>query len=222
MRGRIDGQKQVHNSESPTTGIEFAERNTFEETCWMDESRIDRGDCQLDGGSTKTLTRSGSEEERTPRGDREIIHNGRRQDVGRRFGWSGWLSVVVTVQTWILQATSEWTRLAEWKEFGSAKCCDRPCVFESTELERSRSGGRLNGHFPVADFDDHRLGRFVTARMFQEAGWSECWCTRTIHAVRTLGGDCDAHQSSCIRDGMDKRELLEEGADRLQSSCVDS
>ena len=29
---------------------------------------------------------------------------------------------------------------AQWKGFGSAKCCDRPCVFESAELERGWSG----------------------------------------------------------------------------------
>ena len=83
----------------------------------------------------------------------------------------GWISVVVKVQTRILQAISEWKRFAEWKEFGIA-------VTVSFSL-------------------------FVTANMFQEAGWSECWCTRTIHAVRTLGvrGDCDAQQSSCIRVG---------------------
>ena len=69
-----------------------------------------------------------------------------------------------------------------------------------------RTGGRLNGHFPVADFDAHRLGRFVVARIFQEAGWSECWCTRTVYPVRTLGGDCDVQQSSCIRDGADKQK----------------
>ena len=85
----------------------------------MDERRMDGGDCQLEGGSTETLKRSGSEEEKTPRGDRERIHNERRQNVGRRFGWSGWFSVVVKVQTLILQAISEWKRIAEWKEFGS-------------------------------------------------------------------------------------------------------
>ena len=78
------------------------------------------------------------------------------------FGWSGWFSVVVKVHTRTLQAVSEWKRFAEWKEFGSAKCCDRPCVFESAELERGWSGGRLNGHFLVADSGAHRLGRFVT------------------------------------------------------------
>ena len=77
-------------------------------------------------------------------------------------------------------------RLADRKEFGTVECCDRPGVFESVELERGWTVRGFNGHFPVADFDAHRLGRFVGARMFQKAGWSECWCTRIIHAVRTL------------------------------------
>ena len=78
--------------------------------------------------------------------------------------------MVVKVQTRILQAISKWKRFAEWREFGSAKRCDRPYVFGSAELERGWSGGRFNGHFLVADFDAHRLGRFVIARMFEDAG----------------------------------------------------
>ena len=217
MRGRVDGQEQEPHhvsgehggkSESRTTRIEFVERNCFEETCWMDERRIDREDRQLDDGSTETLTGSRSEEEKTPRGDREIIHNERHQDVERRFGWSGWLSVVVKVRTRLLQAIFELKRFVEWKDFESAKCCDRQCVFESAELERGWSCGRLNGHFPVADFDAHRVGRFFIARMFQEAGWTECWCTRGHLRQANWWADCDAQQSSSIRDGADKQKLL--------------
>ena len=40
---------------------------------------------------------------------------------------------------------------------------------------------------PVADFDAHRLGCVDVARMFQKTGWSERWCTRIVHAARTLG-----------------------------------
>ena len=47
--------------------------------------------------------------------------------------------------------------------------------------------------------------------MNQKTGWSECWCTRTVHAE----GDCDTQQSSYIRDGVGSRELLEERADGL-------
>ena len=66
------------------------------------------------------------------------------------------------VQTRTLRAISEWKRPVEGKEFGSVVCCDRSCVSESVELERG-----FYGHFPVADFDAHRLGRVDAARLFQ-------------------------------------------------------
>ena len=121
------------------------------------------------------------------------------------------------VQTQILQAIFELKRLAEWKEFESAKYCDRPYVYGSAELERGWSGGRLNRHFPVGDFDAHRLGCFVVARMFQKTGWSECVLVHTNYSRV----DCDAQQSSCIRDGADKQKLLVERAGGLRSSWMD-
>ena len=54
---------------------------------------------------------------------------------------------------------------------------ERPGVFDSVELERGWTVRGFNGHFLFADFDAHRFGRFVVARMFQKAGWSDCWCT---------------------------------------------
>ena len=86
--------------------------------------------------------------------------------------WMVWMvfSVVVRVQTRILQAISEWKRLLEGKEFGSVVCCDRSGVSESVELERGWTVGGLHGHFPVADFDAHRLGRVDVARLFQKIG----------------------------------------------------
>ena len=39
----------------------------------------------------------------------------------------------------------------------------------------------------VADFDAHRLGCVAVARMFQKTGCSVRWCTRIVHAARTLG-----------------------------------
>ena len=54
-----------------TTRIELVQESCFEETGWSNERRTDGGDCQLDGGSTENLKRSGSKEEETPRGDRE-------------------------------------------------------------------------------------------------------------------------------------------------------
>ena len=91
------------------------------------------------------------------------------------------------VQTQILQAMSEWKRPVEGKEFGSVVCCDRSGVSESVELERVWTVGGVYRHFLVADFDAHRLGRFVAARMFQKIGWSERWCSRIVHTARTLG-----------------------------------
>ena len=83
-------------------------------------------------------------------------------------GWSGWISVVVKMQTRILQAILEWKRFAEWKESGSVKSCDRPCVSESVELERGWTVGGFNGHFPVADFDAHRLDVLLLQECFRK------------------------------------------------------
>ena len=62
----------------------------------MDERCFDTEDCQLVGGSGENCERSGREVEETPRGDRERIHNERRQDVGRAKavgGASRWTAV---------------------------------------------------------------------------------------------------------------------------------
>ena len=75
----------------------------------------------------------------------------------------------------------------EEKEFGTVEYCDRSGVFESVELERGWTLRGLHGHFLVEDFDAHRLRCFAVASMFQKIGWSERWCTRIVHAVRTLG-----------------------------------
>ena len=90
---------------------------------------------------------AGSKEEKTPRGGRERIWE-RCQNGRRLHGWSGWFSVVVRVQSRILQAISEWKRPVEGKEFGSVGCCDRGGVSESVELERRWSVGGLHRHFP--------------------------------------------------------------------------
>ena len=113
-RKGIDGQKQepLHvsgkrrrNSNPPATRICFLEGISFEETVWVDTKTVQRRNRWLDDGSSETQQRSGSKEEKTSRDDREKIwemcKNGRRFD-----GWSGWFSVVVRVQTRILQAIS--------------------------------------------------------------------------------------------------------------------
>ena len=198
-RGRIDGQNRSHNMSPEST----EENRNLEQQ----DLNLSRGSASrrlaawTRDGSTEEiaswtveaqrLQKSGGEEEKTLRGDRERIHNERRQDVGRRLGWSGWISVVVKVQTRILNAISESSRFAEWKEFGTVKCCGRPCVFE-----------------------------IVAARMFEKVGWSERWCKRTIQAVRTHGGTAmpSSHHAS---DGVDKQKLLVERVDGLQSSWMD-
>ena len=126
------------------------------------------------------------------------------------------------VQTRILQAISEWKRPVEGKDFGSVGCCDRTGVFESVELERGWSGRGLCGHFLVADFDAHRLGCVVVARMFQKIGWSERWCTRIVHAVRTPGRIAMSggyRQLKMERTIEDCRGVRQDG---LRSSWMDS
>ena len=137
-----------------------------------------------------------------PRGGREGIHNERRRDVRRVHGRIEWISVIVLVHTWILQAISKGERLAELKWIRFVKGY-RLCDFESDELER----GWIV--VVVADIDAHRQGCCVVSRTFHSIGWSECWCTRVLHAERIDGRDCDAQQSSYIRGGADKRKLLE-------------
>ena len=72
------------------------------------------------------------------------------------------VSVVVKVQTRLLQAIYEWERFAVRKgRSGSVGWCDRPCEFESVELERGWIVGGVNRHFLVADIDAHRSGRML-------------------------------------------------------------
>ena len=105
-----------------------------------------------------------------------------RKNLGERLGWTGWISVVVKVQTRILQSFSDWERFAV--RFAPV---DRSGVSESVEVERGWTVGGLHRHFPVADLDAHRLGRVDVARMFEKTGWSQRWCTRIVHAAGTLG-----------------------------------
>ena len=76
------------NTKSRTTRIESAWRSRCEEAGWMDERWIDRGDCQLVGGSKDNFERSGSEEEETARGDRERIHK-----ESRTKAWMVWMGL---------------------------------------------------------------------------------------------------------------------------------
>ena len=172
-------------------------------------------------GSGSHSGRIARKEEKKPRGSREGIHKERHQDVRRGHGRTGWLSVIVKVQTRILQALSEWERFAERKRVGAVRRHDRPCDSESVELERGWTVGGVNGHYSVADFDAHRVGCSVAARVFQTIGWSECWCTRATHAEANWWEDCGAQHSSYVSDGTDKRELLGERADG-QSCWMDS
>ena len=104
-RGRIHGQTQEPhhvsgehggNSKSRTTRIELVERNCFEEICWVDERRIDGGDCQLEAQRHLKAV------EAKKRKRQEAIEKGptmkyvRMSDEGLD-GLDGWLSVVVKV-----------------------------------------------------------------------------------------------------------------------------
>ena len=80
----------------------------------MDDRRINRGDRHRDDGSTDTLTGSGSEEERTPRGDREKIHDekGANADICKQYSngnalWSGKNPRVQKVLSWNVAGMAE-------------------------------------------------------------------------------------------------------------------
>ena len=188
------------NSETRATGTGVLERVGFEETSWLDTRRFVGGSRWLDDGSPEAQQRRRSKEEKIARDDREGVKE-RCQNGRRCHGWSGWFSVVMRVRTRKLQAIFEWKRFEEEKEFRTVECCDRSSVLESVELERGWFGRGLYRHFPVADFDAHRLG--CVARMFQKTGWSERWCTRLVHAWE----DCDVRRLSSIENGKDNRRL---------------
>ena len=124
------------------------------------------------------------------------------------------------VQTRILQAISQWKRPVEGKEFGSVECCDRSDISGSVELERGWTVGGLHKRFlsqisMLTDWD---------VLVLQE-------CFRKLNGVNVgahelftppeLLGDCDAQQSSCIRDGVVNQKLFEERTDGLRSSWMD-
>ena len=193
-RGRNDGRKQEPllvsgrhggHPEARTTRTGVLERVGFEETGWVDTRRFSGGNRWLDDGGPETQQRSRSKEAKTARDDREGIKE--RCQNGRCHGRFGWFSVVMRVQTRILQEISECKQHEKEKEFGSVECCDRSGVLESVELECGWSVRRLYRHFPVADFNARRLGCVAVVRMFQKTGWGGCWCARIVHAVRTLG-----------------------------------
>ena len=173
-RRGIDGQKQepLHvsgengrNSNPRATRTGFLEGIGFEETNWVDTRRLSGGNRRLDVGSSETQQRSGRKEEKTPRGDRERIWE-RCQNGRRLHGWSGWFSVVVRVQTRILQAISEWKRPVEGKAFGSVVCCDRSGVSESVELER--------------ELDCRRTPRIFSCRRFRCSQIGTCRCCKIV------------------------------------------
>ena len=64
----------------------------------------------------------------------------------------GWISLVLKVQTWVLQAIPlEWTQFEKRKEFGSVKRNDGPGCYESVELGRGGAVRGFSGRFPVAE-----------------------------------------------------------------------
>ena len=102
----------------------------------------------------------------------------RRASASKRMAGAKRDAMTEDIATWIVEAD---------RNVGTVKRCDRPCDSESVELERGWTVGGSNGDFLVANFDGHRMGCFVVATVFQKNGWSECWCTRAIHAERTGG-----------------------------------
>ena len=88
----------------------------------------------------------------------ETIERESRKDARMGDEWFGWFSVVIRVQTRILQAIFECKQHEKEKEFGTVECCGRSGVYESVELERGWFVRGPCGHFLVADFDAHRLG----------------------------------------------------------------
>ena len=147
--------------------------------------RFSGGNRWLDDGGPETQQRSRSKEEKTARDDREGVKA--RCQNGRCHGRFRWFSVVMKVQTRILQEIFLCQQHEQEKEFGTVECCDRSGILESVELEFRFSGRRLYRHFPVADFNARRMGCVAVARMFQKTGWGGCWCARIVHAVRTPG-----------------------------------
>ena len=145
-------------------------------------------------------------------GSREGSHKGRHQDVRREHGRVGWISVVMKVQTRILQAIFEWDSFEERKWVGTVKRYYRPCVWTFGGLVQRF----LSQISMLADWDVMLL-RECFRKLDGVIGGA--------HELFTLGelvGDCDAQQSSNIRDGLDKRKLLGEQADGKLSSWMDS
>ena len=145
--------------------------------------------------------------------DRERIHHERCQNGGRLHGWSGWISFVVKGHTRIFQAMFEWKRLADRKEFGTVSL--KVLSWNVAGLSADSTDIFLSQISMLTDWD---------VLLLQE-------CFRKLDGVNVgahelltpceLLGDCDAQQSSCIRDGADKQKLLVERAGGLQSSWRD-
>ena len=106
-----------------------------------------------------------------------------RKNLGERLGWTGWISVVVKVQTRILQSFSDWERFAV--RFAPV---DRSGVSESVEVERGWTVGGLHRHFPVADLDAHRLGRVDVARMLRKLDGVNVGAHELFTPPELLGG----------------------------------
>ena len=114
----------------------------------------------MDGGSTETLNREAKKREFQGAIEKESGHDASMGDDSMD-GLDGPLSRG-------LQAIPKWNLFAEEKEFRTVECCGRSVVWESVELERGWIVGGLHGHFLVADFDVHRLGRFCYCKDVSE------------------------------------------------------
>ena len=116
-------------------------------------------------------------------------HQRRHQDVRRENGRTGWLSVIVKVQAWMLQAISEWESGVEQKRCGTVRRYDRPNDPESVELER---GGTVRGFdrpFVVADSDAHIVG-YLGAIHVKRTGGTAMSSSRHTSAMERTSESC--------------------------------
>ena len=119
---------ELGGSTKPRTTGTMVEKGQPLRNEWLEQRETRRRKISPAGLWKRTESRQNFwKEEENPRGDREGIHQGRHPDVKRGHGRIGWISVIVKVQTSLLQAISEWERFAERKRDGTVRRYDRPC-----------------------------------------------------------------------------------------------
>ena len=174
-RSHVSSPGMLGGSATPRTTRNMLEKgNRFEASGWSNEKRDDGGDCQLVCGSGPNCGRDIWKAEKNPRGSREGTHRERHQDVRRVHGWIGRISVVVKVQTRMLQAISEWERFCrtEMGWVGSVKGYDRP--LDCRRIQRT---------FSCRRFRCSKIGMFCCCKNVSE-NWKECMLVHTSYSRR--------------------------------------